>query len=384
MPLAWTSGGGRHAKRPGKGLRYCEACGKNKPEVDFAVNQKVDMTCKRYTDNISKQARMAGDAAMQKWNAIKADPKKLQQVIEAYSKAYRLWTQGGKDKKGVQWCLVTYIEETEASTGVDYVGEKVMMWEKQAIQFWMSVDGGCYTEEESIAKWAKLVSDKDDHITDQKGPPRKRLRFAIKTRDMVNDVNSFKKRRKMVCQDKPLKKASQEDLSKLTKRVQMHHSAGSGSGLNFHDLGKQMVASGEAGDAFSHVGMQMDGVDGLLGGSSSEVEEEVDGEEAEENEGGPDPSVAGKKTKWFDRDRAVNAAHKLCQAKLSAVMSALHGKIVELSDAIADVDKLEAEERRHYTGERLIAESRLIMMRKVLENKAALDAHIQTFKVQKC
>ena len=49
----------------------------------------------------------------------------------------------------------------------------------------------------------------DRTVTDQKGPPKKPLRMAIGTRDIVANKNAFIKKRKMLCEEKGIKKASQ-------------------------------------------------------------------------------------------------------------------------------------------------------------------------------
>ena len=51
-------------------------------------------------------------------------------------------------------------------------GEAVMMWEKQELAFFQSIEGGCHTEEEAQAKWNELVAKADgpNVIKDKKGP----------------------------------------------------------------------------------------------------------------------------------------------------------------------------------------------------------------------
>ena len=43
-----AAGVGRSVARGGKGTKFCEACQEYKPETDFALNQVVDMQCKKY------------------------------------------------------------------------------------------------------------------------------------------------------------------------------------------------------------------------------------------------------------------------------------------------------------------------------------------------
>ena len=51
-------------------------------------------------------------------------------MIESYEKEYSSWV--GRNKKGnVSWCMVTYMQEVEASTSVEFRGEYDLMWERQ-------------------------------------------------------------------------------------------------------------------------------------------------------------------------------------------------------------------------------------------------------------
>ena len=74
----------------------CEACQKSKPEYEYAANQVVDMTCKKYLDNISKQAVKDGPEAVAKFKLHRNDPVKCKHMVDSYDKAYKLWTGGGK------------------------------------------------------------------------------------------------------------------------------------------------------------------------------------------------------------------------------------------------------------------------------------------------
>ena len=152
-----------------------------------------------------------------------------------------LWVEGGKKKSGVQFNLVTYVEEYEASTRTDYEGEREMMWEKQALEFWQTIKGGQYTEEEAQEKWNKLNRECD--IRDQDGPEKKPLRLAVKTHDVVKDVNSVGLKRKMVCEEKGNKKATKEDLERMGKRIMMNHQGGAAGAvsMDLESLASTMV-----------------------------------------------------------------------------------------------------------------------------------------------
>ena len=50
-----------------------------------------------------------------------------------------------------------------------------MMWEKQAIHFWMSVDGNSLSEDDAEAKWKAMAAKVGEEgvIYDQLGPKKK-------------------------------------------------------------------------------------------------------------------------------------------------------------------------------------------------------------------
>ena len=89
---------------------------------------------------------------------IRGDPKRCKRMSETYRKAHAAWEGGSKPNGGIAFSLVIFMEETEASTAIEYVGEKQFMWERQALTFWQSVDGGCLTEEEAQSRWSSMVA----------------------------------------------------------------------------------------------------------------------------------------------------------------------------------------------------------------------------------
>ena len=90
--------------------------------------------------------------------------------------------------------------------------------------------------------------------------------------------NIVAKKRRVVMEDKPNKKASADDISKLISRAQTHHHGD--DQLNLSELGNKMVASGSAGEAFDNVAMQIDNIEDLLGAADAEHQKLK--EEAEE------------------------------------------------------------------------------------------------------
>ncbi len=382
------AGGSRASKRVGKGYKVCEGCQQVKPETSFSMNQRFDEDCKKYLDNIHKQARSAGDQALQKLAEIRSTPKKLKVMLESYSKAYNTWVEKGKPGKGNGFCLVTYIEEAEATTGVEYVGEKVMMWERQAIMFWQSVDGGAISEEDAANRWQTMAAAKNDEKIpwDMLGPVKKPLRMAIPTRDVVNTLNSFLRKRKVEMRDKPSKSTSQENIDRMIKRTQMHHDTSVGVGgvaasSSLKDISHRMVTA-RAGEAFSHVGMDVDSMDAML----SEIVEtpsggkEVDNVEIlEPDEEEPAPGRPSKGA-WFDRDRGINTAVKKTHALLQQLHAAYTKKLKELEDLVFAVKQMSEFEQKSYAGELTIANVRITALKKLDGPPEELRSYIDTLK----
>ena len=86
-----ASQAGRHKAGNSKATRMCAACGQKRPASEFALNQKVDMSCKRFLDNIYKQAKAQGPQALEWLAETKADPAKCRQMIESYGGYSALW-----------------------------------------------------------------------------------------------------------------------------------------------------------------------------------------------------------------------------------------------------------------------------------------------------
>ena len=66
----------------------------------------------------------------------------------------------------------------------------------------------------------------------------------------------------------------QADLDKVTKRIQMNRDPAGTLASDKEDIASRMASNGDAtGEAFSHLGMQVDSIGGLLGESDEEASE---------------------------------------------------------------------------------------------------------------
>ena len=68
----------------------------------------------------------------------------------------------GAGSKRPVWCLLKYVEEVDANSAMVFRDHGIMMWKRQAIKFWESIDGGELTEEEANQKWRDMASNYEE------------------------------------------------------------------------------------------------------------------------------------------------------------------------------------------------------------------------------
>ena len=393
---------GRHktGSKDTKNLRLCKACQQKKPEADFAVNQAVDMECKKYLYSIAKQSRAQGPEAVAWYQQTRNDPVKCRKMIESYKAAYKTWVANGKQGK-LKWSVVQYRESLSAESGTRTSENQQMMWEKQAIKFWQSVDGGCYTEEEAEQKWKTMeaLSKTGEVLSDKKGPEKKPLRLAITREDMVYNYNDVSKKRSLEFSDKPQKKMDDAALAKSVRRVLSSHEniASSSTGASVMPEGNQltqMMLQGGAGHAFEGATLKIGQVQNLVPDSSEdeptqtpskktkrEDERAGDGDEPDDSKDSKDNvDRKGSETKWFDKDRAINAAQKTLAAQEKKVLDLHKQRVEELKSALEMIAGLSAEDKAHFAGEEKIASVRLRFMQAVDDQANVLEDLIEKFQ----
>ena len=222
----------RHkASANSKSFRVYYACQVRKPESELALNQKVDLECKHFLDSIYKQAKAQGAQALQWFSETRADPTKCKSMVDSYRTAYKNWCAGGKVGK-VKWSIIQCKESVEATSGTRLAENQQLMWERQALLFWQSVDGGANSEEESQQKWNALAARVGEPgvIYDKKGPERKPLRLAITREDMVINCNDVARKRQMEWTEKVknddasvAKSMKRHDKSRHDRRFLLSH-----------------------------------------------------------------------------------------------------------------------------------------------------------------
>ncbi|CAE7445809.1 CCB1, partial [Symbiodinium necroappetens] len=366
----------RHKAGNSKGTRVCAACGQKKPESEFALNQKVDMTCKRFLDNIYKQAKAQGPAALEWFAETKADPAKCRKMVESYSTAYKAWCSSGKAGK-VKWSFVQYKETVEAESGVRLSENQQLMWERQAVLFFQSIDGGAFTEEEAQAKWDALSAQVKEGtvISDLKGPAKKPLQIAITKEDMIYNYNNLSKKR---------------SIQKAVKRVMSNHDSVGGSAALPQSIDEmaELMVSGGAGAAFDAANIQVGDVRNLMpvqmevdepGDTKADKDGAKDKNAAEDEESAEEEKDKEKPRRWFDKDRNINAAQRSLVSQEKKLRETYDQRVSELTSHLNYIRALSSEERLHYKGEEKIASVRLQFLH-ALDGKASeLSDLIESF-----
>ena len=175
----------------------------------------------------------------------------------------------------------------------------------------------------------------------------------------------------------------QADLEKVTKRLQLNHDPAGTLAADMGEIATRMASNGNtAGEAFSHLGMQVDSIGGLLGESDEEVPEGDDDEEEEERGESASVCTGTERERWFDRDRSINAAIRQATKAMEKLKDTHKKKIEDLAESIRQVMILPSNEQKDYSGEVQIASVRLVALEKLLGTRDALDEFIKTFKMQ--
>ena len=284
----------------------------------------------------------------------------------------------------IQWNIVTYMEAVLAETGLTYSGNSRMMWEKQALSFWQSVDGGCMSEEDAEAKWESLAGrlDDEDVVHDMKGPAKKPLRIAVWVEDMIYDYNKVAKQRKVEFQDKPQKKVDEATIEKYMKRATSgHEEVGGGAAASIGQVLpsgnrlSQTLVRGGAGQAF------VGDIRNLLPEDSLEDDAKAKDDAAEseaEKESENEPDEQPKP--WFDKDRSINKAQKALQTQEDKLLQMHQQRTKEFQSWLGYISGLTADDKTQYQGEEKIGKVRLQFMQVISSDDTSLQDLIQQFK----
>lgn len=218
------------------------------------------------------------------WKGILADAASLKSVVANYHA--RCPKNDGKHK---HFPILQWVEETKQEASVLSDGVYEMMSELHYIHFMMKPKNGGVEATVSAVRFRELC-DEQDAITDLLGPSTKYLkRVAVKTKDLVIVRDAKVQSRGFKQAEKELRKANEEDVSKMTGRLARGACDSFGDGrLDTAALimqGRSATAneSGAGGSAFGTAGRGAINVGDVLE-LVDDAEDKTDDEEGKDEE----------------------------------------------------------------------------------------------------
>lgn len=229
-------------------VKKCRGCRKKVEASEVALNWPGCLACKRALDNITKMAARQGAARAAYVSKARQDEDQCYHMIQSYLEVCPESLDGAScGRKRGQWSVVKYIERVKAATGMvrDRCGE--MQWEKLYLEFAQTTRGGKLREEEASAKWLEWkdkVALKDPSVLFDYEGPNGQLRIWVHTGDTLNFRSSYMQEKEVEMEGSSKKRATQEDVDKLTKEVCRGHGQ-----VDFGNVAQALTVSGH--DAFS-------------------------------------------------------------------------------------------------------------------------------------
>jgi hypothetical protein len=337
-----------------------------------------------------------------KWFALqKKDDKKVKQMLKHYSGILA----STDDVKKHKFVVATYTEIFKTEQGVQYRGRGSMMWERQAIEHWMSTAGGSSSADDAAAKWDEWAAHykERDILHDFLSPNLKKpLRLRIPTADDVDFVNQALKVKQIEASEQAVKKPKTEDVDRMRSRTLTgFDKIGNGSAsVDNHNIARSMIGGG-AGTAFDSVGMSLPDITVLGGGNDSgdETDELPDEKKTEAptpqvasgSVGGPSPAKrAGgqqdgtpepkKKKKWFDLAGSINSARRTLRSSLQVVKTGMSEAVGKLKATMQEIKQMPEAQARSFAGELAVADVRMKGCEFVLDgSEQELEAYILSF-----
>ena len=371
------------AKTPKKGKFQCRGCRKFFDGEVFGVNNIFCPQDKKALDRLSTLAKNQGAAAVKFVSDARQDPDVVYDLLSEYYKACPPPTAGQRMARGQgKWSIVQHMEELEAETGVinDAIG--VMMWKGQYIEFCKSASGGFRSEVAAAAEWelmkAKWEKKPDDFVWDKRSPNESEpLRLRIVEKDVVINRNAMTQRKKLVLQQRAVKRASDEDVQKMKRQCLAGHDLHTLSAdSNLNDIAQRMVkSSGASAEAFSGDSFSITDVMAFQKPEQEEMDADSDqepqkkpAEDSASTSAGSTRQTGSSKCSdegWFDTRIAAAAKRSMTKSVELAEVS-LKKTVRDLDAVIKQIKSLPDVQAARFVDEKKIAVTRHDMLSLVL------------------
>ena len=171
----WSDNGEEEerARKVRKGFKYCRGHGIAHPLAEFSTTSGNNcIPVKKIMDSVWKQASVQGELGWYK--LMRLSDRKMKQVVE-YFNLQETTKRGGKT-----FLVCSFREFHKAEQAVDFVEKGKMMWEREAIEFWMSTAGGNLDLDSAQLRWDDMSAHwKERRIPqDMRGPNPKKTKAA--------------------------------------------------------------------------------------------------------------------------------------------------------------------------------------------------------------
>ena len=129
-----------------------------------------------------------------------------------------------KGNKHVKWNAIAYEERAYAKTATQRLSKGKLMWEKEAIEYWMSTKGGALSDVEAEAKWKDMAKHHETRKKKQltRTGPKQTLTMRVEKGTYINNL-SEQGRQKEASFRQDKRKASEADLDIIMRDVTTNH-----------------------------------------------------------------------------------------------------------------------------------------------------------------
>ena len=210
-----VGGGGKRTKKDG--MKFCPACQKWLPIESFPRGSGQCFEDRQAIQNLRAAAAAQGK---KEWLEEQLqNPQTCPKILQAYHNRCPKDKETGKRAKGNQFVIAQYQEEVRQETAVILDGVYEMMHLAHFIYWAGKPKNGSMPPDEAKEKWWAYYEE-PDAIIDELGPNKKySKRVAIKKADLVKFRDAQITSKGYTMKDKEIKKASQEDMDKLDKKM---------------------------------------------------------------------------------------------------------------------------------------------------------------------
>ena len=291
-------------------FRWCRACRKWYTNEGMALAGNSCIADKRALDSIYYWSKVQNRL---EWYARMRDSEEkiFVAVTEFHDRFPSDFEQTGvKRARQSRDVTSTFLEQVICATKVTHRTEGELMWLKEFVDFAQSYKGGKMTDDQARSQWQKWVQQLEEEgeacelLHDYKGPASAPMRFWVKTSDKILFDEVFEKQKIARVEEKSVKKATQDDIDSMQRKLQTNHenigrssvvqdmsvaaknmlavkgedparSAFEGNNMEIPNISKLAESESEGDAAVDDV----DKDDGLGAGAAAEGEQEEDEEE---------------------------------------------------------------------------------------------------------